>query len=246
MNTSCSRALLLACVLMTPTALRAAAAPQLPVDPAVMQQFQAHAIEVEGDVSRTRDEAPWAVAKGEEVPVRQIITSGRDGFARFSMLGGSEFTLFSNSKVIFRDNTARAGDLLDIISGRVRLRFAPMPGQLQQRVYTAIATISATHPAVISVAIDEDQNVRLDVLEGEVRVQHRLLPRNEPTLVRAVDAIMIERNQQLSRRLDRGSLYRYTVKPLHDLWTTVAPTRTRSGQPVEGNQFAEVRLTAAF
>lgn len=211
-----------------------------------MQQFAAHALEVDGQVSRSSDELPWAVTKGERVPVSQLITTGRDGFARFSIGGGSEFSLFSNSRVIFRNNTARAGDLLDVVSGRVRIKFQPIAGQLQQRVFTPVAAISAFHPAVVSIAIDEDQNVRLDVLEGEVQVQHRLLPRNEPTLVRAVDAILIERNQQLTRRLDRGSLYRYTVKPLHNLWSAVTPTRTHSGDPIEGNKFVAGSLTASF
>ncbi len=76
------------------------------------------------------------------------------------------------------------------------------------------------------------------MLEGEVRVQHTLLPRSEPTIVRAVDAILVRSDQQISRRLDRGSLYRYTVKPLHDLWTAVTPGHgNRSGEPIEGNHF---------
>jgi len=219
---------------------------QLPIDAIAMKQYEARAVAVTGEVSRQRGELPWAVSQGEKVPVGQLIKTGRDGFARFTVDGGSEFTLFSNSSIAFRNNTARAGDLLDVISGRVRVTLHPEPGQLQQRVFTAIATISATHPAVISLAIDEDQNVRLDVLEGEVQVQHRLLPRNEPTLVRAVDAILIERNQQLTRRMDRGTLYRYTVKPLHDLWNSVTPARTHSGEPVEGNKFLQAAVRASF
>lgn len=219
---------------------------QAAVDASVMQQFEAHAVEVEGDVSRTRDDQPWVVVKGERVPVSQLISTGRDGYARFTVAGGSEFSLFSNSRVIFRGNTASAGDLLDVVAGRVRIKLQPVPGQQQQRVFTAIATISASHPALIAVAIDEDQNVRVDVLEGEIRVQHRLLPRNEPTLVRAVDAILIERNEQISRRVDRGALYRYTVKPLHDLWTAVTPARTHSGEPVEGNKLLEAGLRTNF
>ncbi len=223
-----------------------AAVAQLPIDSVVMKQYEARAVEVNGEVSRRRDELPWVVAQGEDVPVGQLIRTGRDGFARFTVDGGSEFSLFSNSSIAFRNNTARAGDLLDVISGRVRIKLRPTPGQLQQRVFTAIATISATHPAVISLAIDEDQNVRLDVLEGEVQVQHRLLPRNEPTLVRAVDAILIERSQQLTRRMDRGTLYRYTVKPLHDIWTAVTPARTHSGDPVEGNKFLQAEVLGLF
>jgi hypothetical protein len=223
-----------------------ASSPQANIDSSVMQQFEAHAVEVEGDVSRTRDDQPWVVVKGERVPVSQLITTGRDGYARFTVADGDEFSLFSNSRVIFRGNTARTGDLLDVVAGRVRIKLQPAPGQQQQRVFTAIATISASHPALISVAIDEDQNVRVDVLEGEIRVQHRLLPRNEPTLVRAVDAILIERNEQISRRVDRGTLYRYTVKPLHDLWTAVTPARAHSGEPIEGNKFLEAGLRTSF
>lgn len=209
---------------------------QAPVDSSAMQQFEARALQVDGQVSRKRDGTAWAVEKGERVPVRQIITTGRDGFARFGVAGGSEFSLFSNSRVEFRSNSVRAGDLLDVAAGRVRVKFQPVAGQTQQRVFTRVATISAFHPAVVSIAIDEDQKVRLDVLEGEVQVRHRLLPRNEPTLVRAVDAILIEGDQQISRQLDRGTLYRYTVKPLHDLWTAVTPARMHAGEPIEGNR----------
>jgi hypothetical protein len=88
--------------------------------------------------------------------------------------------------------------------------------------------------------------VRVDVLEGEIRVQHRLLPRNEPTLVRAVDAILIERNEQISRRIDRGTLYRFTVKPLHDLWTAVTPAKAHAAEPIEGNKFLDASVRTAF
>jgi hypothetical protein len=112
------------------------------------------------------------------------------------------------------------------------------PGQPQQRILTPSAWISALHEATVGIAIDEDAAMRIDVLEGEVRVQHRLLPRSEPTIVRAVDAIMVRSDQQISRRLDRGSLYRYTVKPLHDLWTAVSPGHSgRASEPIEGNHF---------
>ncbi len=217
------------------------AAAQSP-DPAVMQPYEARAVEVSGEVNRSIDSQPWALSKGEHVPVRQIITTGRDGSASFVVAGGSGFEMFSNSKVVFRQNTARAGDLLDVVAGRVRVRLHPMAGQLQQRVFTPVAAISASAPALISIAVDEDTNVRIDVLEGEIKVQHLLLPRNEPTLVRAVDAILVERNQQLSRRLDRGSLYRYTVKPLHDLWTAVSPSHGRAGEPIEGNKLVSSRV----
>jgi hypothetical protein len=181
----------------------------------LLQTYEAHATSVTGQVTRIRDERPWAVSSGERVPVRQTITTGPDGFAHFEVGGGSSFDVFANSRVVFRENTASAGDLLDVLSGRVRIHLQPTLGQSQQRVFCPVAVITAHHqPATLAIAVDEDDTARIDVLEGEVTVQHTLLPRNEPTLVRAVDAILVKKDEPISRRVDRGSLYKYTVKIL--------------------------------
>jgi hypothetical protein len=209
-----------------------------PVDSSAMQKYEAHATSVTGQVTRIRDERPWALSSGERVPIQQVISTGNDGFAHFVVAGGSSFDLFSDSRVVFRQNAASAGDLLDVVAGRVRIHLHPGPGQEQQRILTPSAAITALEPATVSIAVDEDDTVRIDVLEGEVRVQHTLLPRNAPTIVRAVDAILVQKDQPISRRVDRGSLYRYTVKPLHDLWTAVTPGHAaHSGEPEEGNKF---------
>jgi hypothetical protein len=217
----------------------AAAHPQsTPLDQAVMQKYEARATIVSGKVTRIRDTQPWALSSGERVPVQQVITTGRDGFAHFVVAGGSSFDIFANSRVIFRQNAVRAGDLLDVIEGRVRVHFKPLAEQPQQRILTPSAWIGASQEATVAIAIDEDAAMRIDVLEGEVRVQHTLLPRSEPTIVRAVDAILVRSDQQISRRLDRGSLYRYTVKPLRDLWLAVTPGHSKgSSDPIEGNHF---------
>jgi hypothetical protein len=75
-------------------------------------------------------------------------------------------------------------------------------------------------------------------MEGEVRVQHALRPRSDPTIVRAVDAILVRPDEQISRRVDRGSLYRYTVKSLHDIWSSVWPGHAspHEGDPIEQNR----------
>jgi len=209
-----------------------------PVDQAVMQKYEARATVVTGKVTRSRDAQPWALSAGERVPIQQVITTGPDGFAHFEVAGGGSFDICANSRVVFRQNATSAGDLLDVTEGRVRVHLKPQPGQPQQRILTPSAWISAFQNATVAIAIDEDAAMRIDVLEGEVRVQHTLRPRSEPTIVRAVDAILVRSDQQISRRVDRGSLYRYTVKPLHDLWTAVTPGHSnRSGEPIEGNHF---------
>lgn len=194
-----------------------------PVDPAFTRSDQAYVTAAEGQVSIQRDQQPWALSSGEHVPIQRLITTGGDGYARFEVSGGSSFEVFANSRVAFRQNASTAGDLLDVMAGRVRIHLNPGPGQSQQRVFCPIATVTALNPATIALAIDEDDNVRIDVLEGEVTVQHKLLPRSDPTLVRAVDAILIDKHEQISRRLDRGTLYRYAIKPLHDLFSAITP-----------------------
>ena len=214
-----------------------------PLDAELMRPNEAQITAASGKVSRVRDAQAWALSAGEKVPVRQIITTGEDGYARFVVAGGSSFEMFANSRVIFRQNAAAAGDLLDIVAGRVRVHLRPTAGEIQQRIFTPVAIITGTHqPASMAIAIDEDDTVRIDVMEGEVRVQHTLLPRNDPTIVKAVDAILVRRNEQISRRVDRGSLYRYTVKSLHDIWSSVWPGHAdHSGEPIEQNKLLAQR-----
>ncbi len=227
--------------LLFPAALLIAAItePALPgqnraVDSLAMRPFEAQATAVTGQVSRVRNNEPWALSNGERVPVQQVIITGSDGYAHFNMAGGSNFDIFSNSRVIFRQNIANTGDLVDVIAGRVRVHLQPAAGQHRQRVFCPTAVVSASEPATLALAVDEDDTVRIDVMEGQVRVQHAFRPSSEPVLIRAIDAIVVQKNEPISRRIDRGSLYRYRVRILSAL------TFGHSGHdaaPIEGNKF---------
>jgi hypothetical protein len=193
---------------------------------------EAHATAVTGQVSRIRDTRPWALSNGESVPIQQVITTGQDGYAHFEVAGGSSFDIYNNSRVVFRQNAASAGDLVDVLAGRVRIHLQPSMSQLQ-RVFSPVAVISTHQAATVALAVDEDDAVRIDVIEGEVRVQHKFLPRNEPVLVKSVDAILVQKDQAISHQVERGSLYRYTVK----IWSAI--TFGHSGnhaEPIEGNK----------
>lgn len=204
------------------------------VDWSAMQAYEAHATAVSGQVSRIRDQQPWAVSTGERVPIQQVITTGADGYAHFEVAGGSSFDIFANSRVVFRQNAARAGDLVDVLAGRVRIHLQPTVDQLQLRVFCPVAIISTRQPATIAIGIDEDETARIDVVEGEVRVQHTLLPKNEPAIVKAVDAIVVHKDQSISRQVERGSLYRYTVKILSAI--TLGHPGNRNTDPLDGNK----------
>lgn len=193
----------------------------------------AHVTIAQGQVCIDYDEQAWALSSGESVSAQNVLKTGADGFARLELSNGSYFEVFANSRVGFRRNGGTAGDLVDVYLGRAKVHMQPDLGQPQQRVFTPVAVISAIVPATIAVAIDGNDMVRIDVLEGEVRVQHKLLPRMEPTIVKAVDAILVQPDEQISRRLDRGALYRYAIK-LRDLIGILTPGHAgRGAQPVE-------------
>ena len=213
-----------------------------PVDPAAVKPFQAYITAAQGDVSINRDNRPWAVSSGGFIPIQQVITTGADGYARLEVKGGAYFELYANSRVVFRQNPANARDLLDVLSGRVRIHLSPEPGDSQQRVYCRTAILVAREPSTLAVAIDEDSSVRIDVLEGEIAVQHALLPRSTPTIVKAIDSIIVEKDEQISRRIERGTLYRYTLKPLHDLYEAL--TAGRQGR-VQEQPFASDFIVAS-
>jgi hypothetical protein len=213
----------------------------VPLDVAASEDLRADALVVTGKVTYLRDSQPWAVSSGELVPLGKTIETGDDGYGHFKVAGGDTFDIFANSQVVFRGNAGNPGDLLDVHSGRVRIHLAAARGEPQQRIFTPSAIISVRGSASLSLAIDEEGTVRIDVTEGEIRVQHALLPRSEPVVVRAIDAILVRPNETVSRRVDRGSLYRYTVK----IWSALTFGHSgHDGEPIEGNRFFDFDVVA--
>ncbi len=193
--------------------------------------FDAKLALVSGQVTSLHDGQPWALSSGEVLPVQQILQTGPDGYAQMRVDNGGMFEVYSNSKIFFRQNSANPNDVLDLVSGRVRLFLRPKQGE-SQRVFSPSAIISAHQAACVALVIDEDDTVRIDVIEGQVRVQHARLPKNEPVLVKAIDSILVQKNQAISRRVDRGSLYRYTAR----IFTAITFGHSQDGKPVEGNK----------
>jgi ferric-dicitrate binding protein FerR (iron transport regulator) len=182
------------------------------------QDNDARATFVAGQVSRVSgQDLPWALSAGERVAVQQMITTGPDGEARFEVTGGTTFEIFSRSRVYFRKNAASAGDLIDIEEGRVKvdIRFGAQRSSVQ-RVFTETVVITARANASITVAVEDDGTTRVDVQQGQVLVQHALLPNGDATVVKAGDAISVHKNEPISRRIDRGSLYRYVFRSIVD------------------------------
>jgi hypothetical protein len=181
------------------------------IDLSAAQKDAARVISASGQVSTNKNGQDWAIGQAERLDVAKPIITGRDGYARFSA-SGADFEVFANSLVNFRRNVGNPQDLLDITTGRVRVQLHLSTDQPSlYRIITPVAIISARGGTAFTLAVDdEDDSTRVDVERGEIFVQHALLPRGDPEIVKAGDAIAVEADEPLiSRRLDRGSLYRY-------------------------------------
>ncbi len=64
--------------------------------------YAAKCIEETGQVSVLKDSTPWALNVGDQIQVKQLIITGWDGQARFSVSDGSTFDVYPNSRVVFR------------------------------------------------------------------------------------------------------------------------------------------------
>jgi hypothetical protein len=202
------------------------------IDSAALQKDAATVISADGQVSLEKDGQDWAIERGQHVWVTTPLVTGTDGYARFRVAGGTSFELFAHSRATFRKNPGNPQDLLDVETGRVGVQIVLSTEQpLQNRVMTPAAVILCRGMAVFAIAVDdEDNSTRIDVQQGEVLVQHALLPRTDPVLVKAGDAISVQAEAPLVlRRLDRGFLYHLSFQRI---WKTL-------GSAVPGHKEAE-------
>ena len=154
-----------------------------------------------GQVSVLRDSTPWALNIGSEVRVQQVIVTGPDGFAIFQVSDGSTFEVYPNSRVTFRANPGNWKDLLDVWLGRVKVHIEKLSGggPNHNRIKTPTAVISV-RGTTFDVAVEEQDMTLVSVEEGQVAVQHALLPSKEPKILNGGEFIRVYRDQPLAQR----------------------------------------------
>jgi ferric-dicitrate binding protein FerR (iron transport regulator) len=218
--------------------------PAADIDSSALQKDAALVVSAVGQVSTEKKGQDWAIGSAEHIWVTKPIVTGADGYARFQVAGGTSFEVFAHSRVIFRENPGNPQDLLDVTTGRVRVQVQPSAGPAQTRILTPAAIISSHGTASFAIAVDdEDNSTRIDVQQGEVSVQHALIPRSEPVIVKAGDAIAVRADAPLiSRRLDRGSLYHYAFQRIWKTLGSAVPGHSGKGGK-EGE--AETQLLAS-
>jgi hypothetical protein len=207
------------------------------------QESAAKVVTLSGQVSVLRDNSPWALNLGDSVQPRQIIVTGADGYALLQVSDGSTFEVFHNSRVVFRDNPGNWKDLLEVWLGRVKIQIEKVGGQPNyNKVRTPTAVISVRGTVFDVTVEDEDATTMVTVDEGQVAVQHALLPRGDPKILNPGEWIRVYKNQPLSAKVvDRGGVLRGAMRAAADAVyeviyrTSRVPGSTGGGNPGGGN-----------
>ena len=192
--------------------------------------YAARAVTLTGSISVLKDNQPWALSIGDTIQVRQVIISGVDGHATFQVSDGSTFEVFPNSYVVFRKNAPNWKDLIDVVIGRVKVHIEHFGNQPNHnRVFTPTAVISV-RGTTFDVSVDPDSETTLvDVVEGEVVVQHALIGGTTKTL-HTGESLTIYRTVPLEAKVfDRGTVIQQAVRALKDAVQTIATRTPRTG-----------------
>src|SRR4029077_2017573 len=117
---------------------------------------------------------------------------GPDGHALFQVSDGSSFEVYPNSQVVFRKNAPTWKDLIDLLVGRVRVHIEHLgniPNPTRMMTPTAVISVRGT---TFDVTVDDDDETTLvEVEEGQVAVQHALLPRGDARLLTTGESLKV-------------------------------------------------------
>jgi ferric-dicitrate binding protein FerR (iron transport regulator) len=185
---------------------------------------------VDGQVSYLRDSVPWVLSVGDFVKPGQLIVTGPNSGAKFKLTDGSEFEVFANSQVEFRDNLGDWRDLLNVWLGKIRVHIQRLGGAPNpNRVHTPTALISV-RGTTFEVRVDSDGSTTFVlVVEGMVDVQDRTPSRNKVSLTDG-ESVIIYKNVPLARSVvDKGALARQVARGMMQGVEEIFLNRSRGG-----------------
>jgi hypothetical protein len=198
----------------------------------------AQVVSITGQVGTFKDGFPWALKVGDTVAPRQEVSSGPDGHAIFSLPDGSTFELFANSRATFRASSGGITDLLDLWIGRVKVHIQKIGGRPNPNRVTTPTAVISVRGTIFDVTVEEEDVTLVLVEEGQVAVQHALLPYGEARLLNAGDYLRVYKNDPLVKnRLDKGALGQRVFNALMDMFLyrpRGIPGPTGGGAPLPG------------
>jgi len=196
---------------------------QYPYVPSNAAGYSAQVLTVSGQVSILKDSSQIALSTGDQVQVTQVIVSGPDGHAMLQVSDGSTIEVYPDSQLVFRKNTGDWKDLLDLMIGRIRVHIEHLGEKANpNRIMTPTAVISV-RGTTFEVSVEEaDETTQVDVVEGTVVVQHKLLPTSNAATLHTGESIRVYKNVPIaSNQLDKATIFRYALSMLRDAALTM-------------------------
>ena len=207
-----------ACVLLLGAVAMANAQPLSPNFGPAPGVSAAQVTSISGQVGTFHDGQPWALKIGDSVAPRQEVSSGPDGHAIFSLPDGSSFELFANSRATFRASSGGVTDLLDLWIGRVKVHIQKIGGRPNPNRVTTPTAVISVRGTIFDVTVEEEDVTLVLVEEGQVAVQHALLPYGEPRLLNPGDYLRVYKNDPLVKnRFDKGAIGQRVFNALMDV-----------------------------
>lgn len=161
---------------------------------------------------------------GDTVKPGLEVFTGADGYAVFQLQDGSSFEVYPNSRVLFRSNWGNWNDIFDVWVGRMKIHIEKIMGKPNpHRIHTPTAVISV-RGTTFFVEVEEDSDATVvGVEEGEVLVEHRLLPSGKQQLLRTGEQLRIDRDEPIAKaRVAKDGVLRATIRALSDVLYAVA------------------------
>jgi hypothetical protein len=179
----------------------------------------AQVVSMSGQVGTFKDGQAWALNVGDTVSPRQEVSSGPDGHAIFSLPDGSTFELFANSRATFRASTGGVTDLLDLWIGRVKVHIQKLGGRPNPNRVTTPTAVISVRGTIFDVTVEEEDVTLVLVEEGQVAVQHALLPYGDPRLLNPGDYLRVYKNDPLvHNRIDKNAVGQRIFNALMDMF----------------------------
>jgi hypothetical protein len=191
---------------------------QYPYVPSNSGSYSAHVLTVVGQVSLLKDSQQIALSVGDQVQVTQVIVSGPDGHAMLQVSDGSTIEVFPNSQLVFRHNIGDWKDLLDLIIGNIRVHIEHLADKPNPtRIMTPTAVISVRGTTFDITVEPADETTQVDVEEGVVVVDHKLLPTGRVATLHAGESIRVYKDVPIaSNQFDKATIARYLLNILRD------------------------------
>ncbi|MFN8684818.1 MAG: FecR domain-containing protein [Acidobacteriota bacterium] len=182
-------------------------------------------VHAQGQVQVLKDEVPWALNVGDTVNPKQEILTGTDGYAKIQVPDGSVFEIFPNSRATFRSNQGNLRELIDLWVGRIKVHIEKLNGKPNpNRIQTPSAVISV-RGTTFDVTVDEQEMTLVLVEEGQVAVQHALMPFSDAKILNGGDYLRVYKNQPLAQKqFDKGNVLQKMMRVMADVWLNTPRT----------------------